>query len=225
MKNKTMLSTTYALFIILLLFLSYTSSYFHDTEVTTGNLLKATWRKEAKIVINEVFYDADGVDTGDEWIELKNTGVQPINITGYELNAVSGDYYTFPEVTIPSDAFVVVHWRKDGVDDTDFSDNTAHLYTGTSVFDDNMGNTHGWSALFNSSTHSSTTIIEYVEYGEGDQTWESAAVTAGIWTEDDVISDVTEGHSIARYAPGYDNDVSTDFYDESSPTAGQENNQ
>jgi hypothetical protein len=225
MKTNQIIPTTYALFAITLLLFCYTTSYFYDIETSTGNFIKFSWRENLKIVINEVMYDPHGPDTGKEWIELKNTGLQPINISGYELNAASGDYYTFPELIVPPGAFVVVHWRKSGTDDTDFSNNVAHLYTGTTGFSNNMGNTNGWVALFNSSTHSSSTIIDYVEYGSGDQTWENAAVAAGIWQEDDFIPDVDQGHSIARYSPGYDNDLSSDFYDEDTPTPGSENNQ
>lgn len=190
-----------------------------STTTTTTTTIPVT----TDVVINEVMYDPSGTDIGKEWIELKNTGTISVTITGYDLNAVSGDYYTFPTLSVPSGAFVVVHWRSNGTDDTDFSDNVAHLYTGTTGFDDNMGDSKGWVALFDSTTHSSLHIIDYIEYGGGDQTWENAAVNAGIWTEDDFIPDVEGGHSIARNAPGQDTNSPDDFYDESSPSPGQQN--
>ncbi|MCK4590807.1 MAG: lamin tail domain-containing protein, partial [Candidatus Latescibacteria bacterium] len=175
---------------------------------------------QAAVVINEVFYDAVGIDTGKEWIELKNTGVSSETITGYDLNVVSGDYYTFPALTVPAGCFVIVYWRKDGTNDTDFSDNVAHLYTGTSGFDANMGDTKGWVALFNSTTHSSSTIIDYMEYGAGGQTWESAAVSAGIWTAGDYATDVNPGNSLEYDGSG---NTGADWFDQSVPTPGADN--
>jgi len=164
------------------------------------------------LVINEVYYDPTEItDTGKEWIELYNGTANPIELIGYDLNAVSGDYYTFPNFTLGSGNFVVVHWRADGT-------NTAtDLYTGISGFDDNMGNTNGWAALFNSTAHSSNTIIDYVEYGAGGKTWESDAVAAGIWTAGDYMVDVDKGHSFARKLVGFDTNQSSDFEDLSSP--------
>lgn len=142
-------------------------------------------------------------------------------MTGYDINATSGDYYTFPALfTVPASAFVIIHWRTVGVDDFDFSDNVAHLYTGTSGYTANMGNTTGWVALFNSTTHSSATIIDYMAYGAGGLTWESSAVTAGIWTAGDFASDVVEGHSLEYDGSG---DTGTDWFDQSSPTQGGDN--
>jgi len=172
---------------------------------------KSCWAAD-HLVINEVYYDpTENNDTGKEWIELYNGTANPIELTGYDLNAVSGDYYTFPNFTLGSGNFVVVHWRADGVN------TAADLYTGIFGFGGNMGNTNGWVALFNSTVHSSNTIIDYVKYGAGGKTWESAAVAAGIWTAGDYIINVDEGHSFARKPAGFDTNQSSDFEDLSSP--------
>lgn len=172
----------------------------------------------SQIVINEVLYDPSGVDTGQEWIELKNIGASPIDITGYDLNASTGDYLTFPSLNVPAGDFVIVHWNTDSINETDFSDNIAHIYTGSGI--DNMGNTTGWVALFNSTTHSSSTIIDYMECGSGDKTWENDAVTAGIWTEDNYAVDVVESHSLEYDGSG---DLGSDWIDQSTPTQGADN--
>jgi len=174
----------------------------------------------AQVVINEVFYDETGGDLGNEWIELKNIGGSAATITGYDLTAVSGDYYTFPSLTVPTGDFVVVHWRKVGTDDTDFGDNVAHLYTGTTGYDNNMGDTAGYVAFFNSTTHSSLTIIDYMEYGAGDQNWENDAVTAGIWSEDNFAPDVIASHSLEYDGSG---NLGSDWVDRGIPTQGGEN--
>ena len=49
----------------------------------------------SQVVINEVLYDPVGVDTGLEWIELKNIGASVETITGYDLKGSDGDYFYF----------------------------------------------------------------------------------------------------------------------------------
>lgn len=166
-----------------------------------------------QVVINEVLYDPSGVDTGQEWIELKNQGASSVTLTGYCLYA-SGEHYVFPAFSLNAGAYVVVHWNAIG------TDNTTELYTGTTGWS-NMGNTSGSVVLFNThSTHSSSTIIDFVEYGAGSQTWESSAANAGIWTTGDFVTDVTESHSIE-----YDGDgnTSSDWFDQATPTQGADN--
>lgn len=165
---------------------------------------------EAGILISEVFYDPSGSnDSGLEWIELYNDSLSALDLSGYELNAAAGDYYVFADI-IAAKGCVVLHWNCDG------TDTQTDLYTGIIGFA-NMGNTSGWTALFNSSVHNASTIIDYLEYGSGGKTWESAAVTAGIWTAGDYITDVEEGHSLEYLGAG---NTSLDWRDQSNPTPG-----
>jgi len=84
-----------------------------------------------------------------------------------------------------------------------------------------MSNTKGPIALFNSTTHSKTTIIDYIEYGAADQTNESKAVDAGIWTAGTFIPDVAEGKAIKLKTDGVDNNLSSDW-EEATPSLSQE---
>ncbi|ODS33220.1 MAG: PEP-CTERM motif protein [Candidatus Scalindua rubra] len=168
------------------------------------------------ITINEVLYDAEGVDTGKEWIELFNEDTVSINLTGYDLSADVGNFYAFPDFTLPADSFVVVHWN---ATDTDTS---TDLYTGD-LLNAAMSNTKGFVALFSSTTHNSSTIIDYVEYGLGGQTWESDAVTAEIWTAGDFVADVMAGSSIGLQINGLDNNLSSDWAQFDNPTPGSNN--
>lgn len=168
------------------------------------------------IVINEVLYDPDGTDTGLEYIILYNNDNLPINVTGYQLNAVSGDYYTFPSFNMDAKSFITVHWRKEGVN------NETDLFTGTSGFDGNMGNTSGWVALFKNNEYTKDTIIDYIEYGAGGKTYESKAVDAGIWTTGDFISDVSEGKAIKLKSDGVDNNLSSDWTEAASSIIQEE---
>ena len=162
----------------------------------------------AAVVINEVLYDATGTDTGKEYIILYNNGDEAINLTGYELNAVSGDYYVLPNFSLNAKSFVVIHWRAEG------TNSQTDLYTGTSGFDANMGDTSGWVALFKSHPTTSTAkdlIVDYLEYGAGGKTWESAAVNAGIWTAGNFIVDADSGKAIKLKIDGQDNNSPDDW--------------
>ncbi len=168
----------------------------------------------ANVVINEVLYDAEGVDTGKEYIILYNNGDSSIDLTNYELNAVSGDYYIFPSFLLEPKSFVVIHWRAEG------TDTKSDLYTGTNGFDANMGDSSGWVALFRSHPTTSTAkdlIVDYLEYGAAGKTWESAANSAGIWPAGSFIPDVQAGKSIKLKIDGQDNN-SPDDWMESVPT-------
>jgi len=165
----------------------------------------------ANVVINEVLYDPEGTDTGLEYIILYNNDNTAIDLNRYELNAVSGDYYAFPSLSLDPESFVIIHWRKEG------TNTQTDLYTGTDEFDANMGNAKGWVALFNNSSHNKDTIIDYLEYGEAGRTWESTAVKAGIWTAGDFIPDVEAGKAIKLKIDGVDNNSSSDWK-ESEPS-------
>jgi hypothetical protein len=46
----------------------------------------------ASVVINEVLYDPDGADTGYEFVELFNSGTQPVVLDGWSLETGNGTY-------------------------------------------------------------------------------------------------------------------------------------
>lgn len=156
------------------------------------------------VVINEVLYDPPGTDTGLEYIRLYNNSDSGVDLTGYELNAVSGDYYIFSSISLAPKSFITIHWRKDG------TNTQSDLYTGTSGFDANMGNTTGWVAFFRSKHDEKDTIIDYIEYGATGQTHEPKALSTGIWTAGQFIPDVLEGKAIKLKTDGTDNNSPSD---------------
>jgi len=174
----------------------------------------------AMIKINEIFFDPIGTDTGHEWIELYNDTNESVDISGYELNATSGDYFQFPTNTImPAHNFLLVWWRKDG------SNTNNEFFTGTNGYNTNLGNSYGWIALFNSSEHNKNSLIDYIEYGKAGLTWEPAAADAKIWQKGDFINiSKTEGVSLARKLDGVDTDNSSDWQEYTSPTPNNSNN-
>lgn len=166
----------------------------------------------ADIVINEVYYDPDGTDTGLEYIILYNAGDSDVDLSGWDLDPSSAPYYTFPSFTLSAQNFVAVHINTTGTNaNNDF-------YAGEST---GMHNAKGPIALFNSTTHSITTIVDYIEYGEGGQINESKAVSAGIWTAEDFIPDVDEGKAIKLKIDGQDNNSSNDW-EEAEPLITEE---
>ena len=64
------------------------------------------------IKINEIFPNPDGSDSGQEWIELYNTGTEPIRIDSWTIETASSSWstrYTFPpETTIEPGAFFLL---------------------------------------------------------------------------------------------------------------------
>ena len=158
-----------------------------------------------QIVINEIYYDPPGVDTGYEWVELYNNSSTDIDISGWDLKLASGDYYTFPAGTvIEAHTWIVVHNNSDGTNTND------EFFTGSSGFG-NMSNTANSVVLFNSTAHNINTIVDFIQYGAGGQTWESLAVQKGIWTQGDFAQDCDEGFSLNLYPDGDDNNTSNDW--------------
>lgn len=169
------------------------------------------------VVINEVLYDPLGPnDTGLERIELYNNGTGAVSLAGWELYPARTPYYRFTGFTLQPGAFAVVHLRESG------TDTPTELYEGTGPTQ-NMSNTAGSVALFDSSSHSAATIKDYMEYGAGGQTWESAAGQDSLWTRGDFVPDAPEGYSIGLFPNGVDNNRSTDWREFRSPTIGKRN--
>jgi hypothetical protein len=124
----------------------------------------------AGVVVNEVLYDPPGSsDTGLERIELYNNGTQAVNLAGWELYPARTPYFRFGTFTLQPGTWVVIHLRESG------TDTPTDLFEGTGATQ-NMGNTTGSVPLFDSSYHSASTLMDFMEYGAGGQTWESAAV-------------------------------------------------
>lgn len=171
----------------------------------------------AGVVVNEVLYDPPGSgDTGLERIELHNNGSTAVNLAGWELYPARTPYYRFGTFALQPGTWVVIHLRESG------TDTPTDLYEGTAPTQ-NMGNTAGSVALFDSSYHGASTLMDFVEYGAGGQTWESAAVQDSLWTAGDFVPDAPEGSSIGLFPNGVDTHRSTDWREFRFPTLGKKN--
>jgi len=167
----------------------------------------------ADVVINEVYYDPEGTDTGNEWVELYNNSDNAVSLDAYCLYA-SGEHYVFNTFTLGARAYVVVHWNAEG------ADSNTDLYTGTTDWS-NMGNTSASVALWTThDSHTQDTIVDFMEYGAGGQTFESTAVSAGIWLEDNYAPDVESGHSLEYDGSG---NMPNDWLEQAVPTPSSDN--
>lgn len=160
---------------------------------------------EPKITVSEAYYNPSASnDTGLEWLKIYNPNVTSFDLSDYDLYA--GKYYTFKNFTLEPEKSVMVHMNLAGINSVN------DLYTGTDN-QTNMGDSYGTVALFKNQTHSSATIIDFVQYGSGGHTWQSAAVSAGLWTADDFVPKVETGHSIKLASSDIDNNMSADWVD------------
>jgi len=167
------------------------------------------------IVINEIFTNPAGDDTGKEWVELFNPTSQTLDLTGWQLGA--GKYFTLPSFALAPNSFLLIHWRADG------QNTTNEIFTGPAAPDTNIGNSSGFVALFNSSDRSKTTLVDYIEYGKAGQTWESSASEIGIWTKGQFIAASDEGLSLGLEQDGQDTNSPGDWQTFSQPTPNLSN--
>lgn len=130
------------------------------------------------IAISEVMFDPTGIDTGLEYVVVKNFGNTDVNMTGWDLYPDGIGYFTFPSFILNTNASVKILLHKSG------TNNQSNLYHVSAS--GNLGNSSGSVALFSSTAHNKTTIVSFVRYHRAGsvehKTWESTAVSAGIWT-------------------------------------------
>jgi formylglycine-generating enzyme required for sulfatase activity len=114
-----------------------------QNNVETLNRTTASAEGGSKILINEVMFNPGEGEY--EWVELKNIGTVPIDISGYFLTDEDDNWYEFPGALppVPVNAFVVVIFDGLGTseDDYDFSDNLATLHSQTGmveIFEDDF---------------------------------------------------------------------------------------
>jgi hypothetical protein len=187
----------------------------------------------AAVVINEVAFDEP---TGSpDWVELYNNGSSAVSVDGWTMDDVDA----LTPVTlnlgtpVPAGAFVVVFIDTTGVNETDFSDNVATVYSGTATTV-NLAATEDDLALYNSATQNSTTIVDFLSWQTdglyGDSSTSSGdqvdPVGAGIWSSGTAVSanDSGSGYSVGRVSDGADANTTDDWQKFGTPTRGSANN-
>jgi hypothetical protein len=158
---------------------------------------------DARIVINEVLYDAAGSGTdGDlEWVELYNGTDVDVDLVGWSLmDGASGD--VLPTLVIPARGFAIVAA-------TDAFFGAYPDFTGAlAMLGGRPGNGLGndGDALF--LLDPSGRAVDAVSWGDN------------AFALDPAVGDVPEGHSIEREVAGRDSDTASDWIDNESPSPG-----
>lgn len=183
-----------------------------------------------RVRINEVMFNPSGTDDGKEWIELYSLDTAMAEIAGWSItdeDATSPG--SFPAgATLPGGKFLVIHLGETGTNDFDYSDSVGHVYfPSTSI---SLANTSDQVSLYASSTTSSATIVDFMQYTTNGTVSEPSdannAVNAGMWpsTSDAVnAAAAPEGASLRRLPDGADANVVSDWSIDSSPTKGVPN--
>ena len=71
-------------------------------------LLVGTSAASAGIAVTEFLNNAEGEDSGREWIELFNYGLDSVDLTGWTLEDQGTDSVALPSVVIPSDGYIIL---------------------------------------------------------------------------------------------------------------------
>ncbi|MCA9900236.1 MAG: VCBS repeat-containing protein [Ardenticatenaceae bacterium] len=171
-----------------------------------------------EVVINEV---RPAVSCGSETIEIHNRSTNAINIGGWELSDEDGFIYHFPNPTfIPNDGYLTVSLssgRNDGI----------NFYTGDG-FAGALGDNEDQMALYNSSVHNKTTLVDFVQWGSGNlqiKTDDDLAVLAGQWQNNVFVTAPAADQSLGRDRNASDSNSITDWentggIDSASPSFG-----
>jgi phosphatidylserine/phosphatidylglycerophosphate/cardiolipin synthase-like enzyme len=160
------------------------------------------------MTINEFMYNPLGDEVEGEWIELYNAGAEE-NLGGWNLTDQDGNYFTFPDIIVPPQSFVLVRTSTGNIT---YDDDLILLY---------MNRT--WSMLNNAGddlllVDGHGDAVDYVGYGTGSAvdhpvfplTWEGSNKT------------VSEGFSLALIPDGQDIDSDENWL-ESIPSPGTRN--
>ena len=163
------------------------------------------YAEKNSVVINEVMYDPGNSDDGKEWIELYNPSGSAISLSGWTLKVrgPSKFNYLFGNFFLESKHFIVIHFKKTGID----NDLDIYFACESCSSSDNMGDSYGSTSLFDEELK----IVNFVQYGKGRQTFESAAAAAMLWKKGFFAPDVSEGMSLELIKDGDDNNLPVDW--------------
>ncbi len=164
----------------------------------------------ANVVINEVLYDAVGVDTGYEWIELYNNGTQSINLEGAQIQKAGSSFstvFTFPYFILRPGRYVVV--GEQNVPQAMFITSLA--------FQNGGGATDGIRYVSPDLLYTDTML------------YDSPNINQLMDDNGDIGSSFAKlaspGSSLARIMDGFDTNIcAQDFVAEANPTPGNANN-
>lgn len=150
---------------------------------------------QAQVVINEL-------DGSANRVEIKNLGQNPVNVSSYFL-CTWPQYNTLGSLTLESGNLLLGAGELLVVTGHPFNENDGEL-----------------GLYLNASFGSSSSIIDYVEWGSTGHTRSSVAVSANIWTSTDFVAAPPAGTSLMYDGSG---NTSAHWFN-GTPTFGSENN-
>ena len=164
------------------------------------------------IVINEVMYDPNGSDSGNEWIELYNAGDQSVSLAGWMIQKAGTGFalvYTFDilsEYSIAPHSFFLI--AEENIPNADITTNLAFQNGGSA--------TDGVRIVSFDGLYTDTILYDSPNTNllPGDEN------NPGIY----FAPDVSSGNSLSRKHDGEDSDnCEQDFFECSDPTPGEPN--
>ncbi len=190
---------------------------FYDQEIISNTITSGQWTvppPPAGLKINEVYYDVleskHCKEAKNEWVELYNPTDSPINLQKWEIcHAYGKDATCNPinaNVNIPALGFAAVG-----------HDNSTWVHCFPSVPSVTIHQLGGpWPELGNDGDYiilkdPSGNIVDCVGWGDDPNTCNFL---------DGTVTDVSEGHSIARITKGYDTNHASDWIDLTTPNPG-----
>ena len=162
-----------------------------------------------EVKINEILYDPAGGDTGHEWIELYNPGIEAVQLVGWQIQKAGSVFetcFTFPAFTLYPSQYILI--GESQVTDADLIGELAFQNGGTA--------TDGVRIL--SAVGDTVDTILYDSPNSNGLPGD--AHQPGIY----FAVDVSSGHTLIRYPNGHDTDnCEQDYYECEYPTPGAPN--
>ena len=168
------------------------------------------------ILINEVVYNPEQTETTNEWIELYNPTDQPIDVADWSITDNSAEDFLEGDTQhgdgttiIPSAGYAIITDQDTTIYETlSIPESVIRLCVDDTSIGNGLGNTEDKLILKNSQGD----IIDAIEWGE------DYPDVPGL-----PASTYSEGHSLSRTPNQDTDDTSTDFFDTTTPTPGDQN--
>ncbi len=182
---------------------------FSDIEKIENTIISGQWG--AHLVINKVYYNPDAAHQGPsgeekfEWIELYNSGTQPVNLQDWDICDNDDCMNINPNVDIPALGYALIShanstWKYWEIDIDGVI--TIHQLGGTPIA---MDNTADMLILKNDNN----IIIDQMNWGAPTSTWPNYNSGVGIWHPG--VPDAPEGYMLGRVPNGHDTDTVGDW--------------
>ncbi len=164
------------------------------------------------VVINEIMYDPDGVDTGNEWIELYNNSNDVIYLNSWKIEKAGGEFETIFAFDGPDTYQILPHSYflvgEEFVPNTDLIE--------TLVFQNGGTATDGIRIVSPDGFYTDTALYDSPNSNDLPDDLDNPAIN--------FAPDVSSGNSLARKQDGVDsNNCEIDFFECENPTPNEAN--